>query len=194
MKDFKQTETDNTYNFCKPWFKKNKRIALDIGCDVFQFAGKLEKDFDKIHCFDFRDKFAQIKRYVSDPNKITFHQTGLGETSVTRYTKSGVGRIKAGEIPTSSSNLAVPIRTLDSFGLFDSVDFIKMDVEGYEPKIIQGGLQTIQKNKPVILCEINRGDFTAKHMLEEMGYTCADVYHKLGQPHDYLFVPDPILF
>ena len=187
MKDFKQQETDNTYDFCKPWLK-SKRIALDIGCDVFQFAGKLEKDFDNIHCFDFRNKFDQVKRYVSDPNKITFHHTGLGETLVTRYTKAGVGRIKAGDTPDGSSNIAVPIRTLDSFGLFENVDFIKIDVEGYEPKIIQGGLQTIEKNKPVILCEINRGDFTAKDMLESLGYKCVDVYHKLGKPHDYLFI------
>jgi len=42
----------------------------------------------------------------------------------------------------------------------------------------------------VILCEINRGDFTAKELLEGMGYRCADIYKKLGVPHDYLFVRD----
>jgi hypothetical protein len=49
-------------------------------------------------------------------------------------------------------------------------------------------MQTIEKNNPVILCEINRGDFTAKDLLENIGYKCVDVYYKLGQPHDYLFV------
>jgi hypothetical protein len=42
----------------------------------------------------------------------------------------------------------------------------------------------------VILCEINRGDFTAKELLEGMGYHCAGIYEKLGIPHDYLFVRD----
>lgn len=187
MGNFKQQETDNTYELCKKWFR-SKRIALDIGCDVFQFAGKLENDFEFIHCFDFRDKYSQIQNHITHIDKIKFHHTGLGETAVTRYTKSGVGRIKAGDVPTGSSNQAVAIRTLDSFGLFENVDFIKMDVEGYEPLIIKGATKTIESNWPVILCEINRGDFTAKELLEGMGYRCVDVYHKRGVPHDYLFV------
>ena len=76
--------------------------------------------------------------------------------------------------------------SLDSFD--EEVDFIKMDVEGYEPLIIQGGTKTISSNWPVILCEINRGDFTAQELLESMGYKLIDIYHKQGIPHDYLFV------
>lgn len=128
-----------------------------------------------------------MKRYVSDASKIHFHHTGLGETTDTRYTKPGVGRVKANE-RTSTSNLAVPIVTLDSFELFSEVDFIKMDVEGYEPLVIKGATKTICSSWPVILCEINRGDFTARTLLESLGYKCVDVYHKQGKPHDYLFV------
>ena len=65
-----------------------------------------------------------------------------------------------------------------------------MDVEGYEPLIIRGAVRTIESSWPVILCEINRGDFTAKILLEAMGYRCAGIYEKLGAPHDYLFVKD----
>ena len=175
-----------TYDFCRPHIK-SFRTALDIGCDEFMFAGKLEQDFDSIHCWDFRDKSAMMSRHVQDMDKINFHHTGLGETMDTRYTKAGVGRVKA-NTPAGNKNIAVPIVTLDSFELFDSVDFIKMDVEGYEPLIIRGATKTIKSNWPVILCEINRGDFTAKALLEDMGYRCVDVYHKQGKPHDYLFV------
>lgn len=184
--EFKQSEVNRTYEFCRPHVNKF-RTALDIGCDEFMFAGKLEQDFDQIHCWDFRDKSQQMSRYVNNTDKIHFHHTGLGETQDTRYTKPGVGRVKATE-QTNSSNLAVPIVTLDSFELFDSVDFIKMDVEGYEPLVIKGATETIRSNWPVILCEINRGDFTAKTLLEDMGYRCVDIYHKSNVPHDYLFV------
>jgi len=186
MLDFRQQETDKTYELCRRHLTRFG-TALDIGCDVFQFAAKLEKDFQHIHCFDFRNKTVQMKSFVNDTDKITFHHTGLGEKEVVRYTKPGVGRIKS-ETPNGNSLLQVPVKTLDSFGLFEDVDFIKMDVEGYEPRVIMGGMKTIEKNKPVILCEINRGDFTAKELLEDMGYRCVEVYHKLGNPHDYLFV------
>lgn len=183
---FKIAEVQATFDFCLPHLKQ-RRTALDIGCDEFMFAGLLERTFDTVHCWDFRDKSSMMKNRVRDISKVHFHHTGLGETTDIRYTKPGVGRVKS-ESPVGNSTLKVPIVTLDSFGLFEGVDFIKMDVEGYEPKIIMGAVQTIEHNSPVILCEINRGDFTAKDLLEKMGYSCVDVYHKLGQPHDYLFV------
>lgn len=184
--EFRQKETENTYNFVKPYLN-SCRVGLDIGCDVFQFAGQMELDFDHIHCFDFRNKWQQASTYINDLSKITFHHTGLGETADVRYSKPGVGRIKS-DTAVGRSTLRVPIVPLDSFGLFENIDFIKIDVEGYEPKILQGAMKTIASNSPVILCEINRGDFTAKEMLEGIGYRCVAVYHKLGIPHDYLFV------
>jgi FkbM family methyltransferase len=190
--EFRQGEINATYEFCRKYFGKTRK-AIDIGCDVFEFAGKLVNDFEHTYCFDFRDKSSQMGNHINDKSKVTFYHTGLGEKEITRYTKPGVGRIKADVEPVGNSNMAVNIRTLDSYDLGNEIDFIKLDVEGYEPKIIQGAMNTIKNNRPVILCEINRGDFTAKEMLESLGYTCADVYHKLGQPHDYLFVPDPIL-
>ena len=175
-----------TYQFCKPHIK-SFRTALDIGCDVFHFASQLEKDFEHIHCWDFRDKSSQMARVIKNPSKINHHVTALGEDSGVRYTKPGVGRIKSDRYG-GSNTLKVDVNTLDSYGLFSDVDFIKMDVEGYEPNIIRGAIRTIESNWPVILCEINRGDFTAQTLLEDMGYGLIDVHHKAGVPHDYLFV------
>ena len=184
--ELKLAEVQALYNMCRPHIR-SFRTALDIGCDVFHFASQLEKDFDHIHCYDFRDKSSQLKTAIEDTTKISHHVTGLGETQAVRYTKQGVGRIKSDQ-PIANSTLSVPITTLDSFGFFEKVDFIKMDVEGYEPKIIKGGLRTIMTNSPVILCEINRGDYEAKDLLEGMGYRCVDIHFKNGEPHDYLFV------
>ena len=44
------------------------------------------------------------------------------------------------------------MKTLDSFG-FEAVDFIKIDVEGYELPMIRGGEQTIKACKPNIVIE-----------------------------------------
>jgi hypothetical protein len=46
----------------------------------------------------------------------------------------------------------VDMRTLDSFG-YQFVDFIKIDVEGYERKVLVGGQKTIEDNHPVIVIE-----------------------------------------
>jgi FkbM family methyltransferase len=186
--ELKLVEVQALYNMCRPHIR-SFRTALDIGCDVFHFAAELEKDFQHIHCWDFRDKSSQMTRVINDPNKIFHHVTALGEDPGVMYTKPGVGRIKSDRYG-GSNTLKVEVNTLDSYGLFSDVDFIKMDVEGYEPNIIRGAIKTIESNWPVILCEINRGDFTAKELLESMGYELTDVYHKNGVPHDYLFIKD----
>ena len=41
----------------------------------------------------------------------------------------------------------VKTKTLDSFNL-SGIDFIKIDVEGYELHVLSGGRETIAKNKP----------------------------------------------
>ena len=43
--------------------------------------------------------------------------------------------------------------TLDSYSL-DCVDFIKIDVEGGELPVLQGAVNTIAKNRPILQCEV----------------------------------------
>lgn len=46
----------------------------------------------------------------------------------------------------------VPTRTLDSFELKD-VGFIKIDVEGHEIAVLEGGIETLRRERPVIVVE-----------------------------------------
>jgi len=53
----------------------------------------------------------------------------------------------------SSPTIQVPITTLDSFQL-DNIGLIKMDVEGFEKNVLEGGLETLKRNGyPKILFE-----------------------------------------
>src|SRR5437868_3085680 len=52
------------------------------------------------------------------------------------------------------SELPVPVRTLDSFQL-PHVDYIKMDVEHWEYKVLLGGQQTVLRDRPQMLIEIH---------------------------------------
>jgi len=51
-----------------------------------------------------------------------------------------------------SDGSAIPCLTIDSLPL-TSCDFIQLDVEGYEPKILAGAKNTIEKFRPVIAAE-----------------------------------------
>lgn len=47
----------------------------------------------------------------------------------------------------------VEVRTLDSYE-FENVAVIKIDVQGCEPKVLDGAIETIKKHKPIIFIEI----------------------------------------
>lgn len=51
--------------------------------------------------------------------------------------------------------LKVHCRPLDSFE-FDKVDFIKLDIEGYELFALHGAAMTLIRHRPIILLELNR--------------------------------------
>jgi hypothetical protein len=63
------------------------------------------------------------------------------------------------------------------------LDFLKIDVEGYEVEVINGGLETIKRFRPVMLIEVNepllkRYGRTPKQvhsLLDELGYDYSPV-------------------
>ena len=50
--------------------------------------------------------------------------------------------------------IEVETRTLDSYE-FDQLDFIKMDVEWFETRVLQGAENTIRKHKPILYIEVS---------------------------------------
>jgi FkbM family methyltransferase len=53
---------------------------------------------------------------------------------------------------TGYQRVTVPQLTLDSYG-FTDVDIIKIDVEGYELQVLEGAIQTIANNRPIVQIE-----------------------------------------
>ena len=63
----------------------------------------------------------------------------------------------------------IPLRTIDSFN-FHKVDFIKIDVEGFELMVLQGAIKTLTNFKPVLYIEIN------SHTLARAGVRSEDIF------------------
>lgn len=70
---------------------------------------------------------------------------------------------------------------------FTKLDFIKIDCEGYELDVLQGGQRTIQKYKPKMLIEINEMTLNRNNVKREDIYEWLDVagyvYHNIYPNH-----------
>lgn len=108
------------------------------------------------------------------------HNCALGETSHKRsiITLANVGANFLSE-PCENGNVqVVPL-------FLDKLNFIKMDVEGFEPFVIRGALPVIKKNKPIIFTEINHG------ALARYGFTKDDIIRPLTELDYTMQILDP---
>ncbi len=68
----------------------------------------------------------------------------------------------------------VPIRTLDSYSL--TPDIVKIDVQGQEPQVVRGGLETFRRAKPVTIIETPNAELVA-----QLGALGMDAYRWTGE-------------
>lgn len=118
---------------------------IDIGAAIGEYAANL--DFNKIYVFEPDKKLL----WTCQANLVNADKEDKAETfQVALSDKEGEDTIFVNGVEEFRK---VPVKTLDSFNLKD-IGFIKIDVEGFEEKVIRGGLLTIiSNNYPPILFE-----------------------------------------
>ena len=126
------------------------RTCVDVGACVGMWTRFLQKDFDQVVCFEPNPIFTRCwhMNIDSDSNAV-LHEVGLSDHAhSTNY------------LPDRPQNLSrtdkegvIQLCTLDSYEL-DCVDFIKIDVDGYEDRVLAGATNTINSHKPVINIEM----------------------------------------
>jgi len=126
------------------------RTAVDIGAHVGLWSRGLTEKFSKVICFEPCDEFADIL-LKNAPKVHALHRCALGlrEGHVAiqiEHDNTGCTHINRGK------EGLIPMFPLDHFKLTD-VDFIKIDVEGYELDVIKGATETLKNNDPIIIIE-----------------------------------------
>jgi FkbM family methyltransferase len=148
-------------------FIRNRRNAIDIGCRLGEYSRYLQNYFDMTYCFD-PNLWKQFSNNV-DLKKVTHFNCALGDENGTIEMSGGTHRFVEGKMK------KVSVFRLDDFEL-DKIDYIKIDVEGFERKVLAGGVQTIERDRPIVVIEQNEvrlpdeEPFAAKAWLEQRGY------------------------
>lgn len=130
-----------------------RRTALDVGANVGLWSRDLVKQFDQVIAFEPVDLFRQCLVKNVPAANLDIQSSALGDQNCFASIIVTEGNTGHSHIdPTSLGQGSIAVITLDSLNL-DSIDYIKVDCEGYEYRILQGAEITVKRNRPLIVVE-----------------------------------------
>jgi FkbM family methyltransferase len=160
---------------------KNKRTALDIGANVGLWSRDLVRHFEQVIAFEPVAMFREcLERNVTASN-ISVQSVALGDTEGQVNMIITEGNTGHTHVDPNSVNGDTKIIRLDSLDL-QNVDYIKIDCEGFEYRVLQGAKETIKRCRPVVVIEQkphemyskDYGQFAAIGLLEDWGMVRLD--------------------
>ena len=133
-------------------------IGANIGCHTLRFA-KLVGPEGRVIAFEPMEwAFSKLKRNVELNNfSIILEKAGLSnETKTEQICFKSSWPVDHKPIPEAQMENLVQLTTLDDYlkgKQFKNIDMIKIDVDGYEFKVLRGAAETLKTYKPVIIME-----------------------------------------
>lgn len=139
-------------------------VALDVGANIGAYTLLLAPRFSGVHAVEPNAAAAARLAALSLPN-VTLHRVGLssapGEATLFVPEHNGVPITGLGSLqsaPTSEglagSATTIRLETLDGLALDGPLAFVKIDVEGHELDVIDGGMAALARDLPPVLIEL----------------------------------------
>ncbi len=195
-------------------------VVVEIGAHIGSLTMVFSKLAKTVYAFEpTKESFDLLNKNISlnECKNVISKQVGVGDKIESTKigwignNNSGATILEGGMVTnevlssaengsTNSIETKIDLINLDVLTL-DRLDYLKIDVEGYEEKVIKGGLNTIKKFKPIIVMEC-MDDYSKKEPISklnlenkyksllDLGYT----YKILGKGNidknwDVLFIP-----
>jgi len=133
---------------------RQRRGAVDIGGHVGLWSWQMAMDFKRIWAFEPMPEHRQCYELnMQEFRNWTLFPYALGAAAGSVHVRTRTpGSSGDTGVDLTGNGLAVPMLTLDSFAL-NEIDFLKCDCEGFELFVMQGAVETLKRNKPVIIVE-----------------------------------------
>ena len=163
---------------------KNSKTVFDIGANtgIYSIASAINSPKSSVYSFEPVPKiFSRLNHNikinslenVQSQNYLVANYDGVQSLHIPRSKDIVTSASAAAGFRESTEEIDVPALTLDSFiesHQLSSVDLIKIDTESTEPSVLQGAMNTIERMRPTILCEVLHG------LTEAALHSCLDKF------------------
>jgi FkbM family methyltransferase len=124
------------------------KVVFDVGARADTDYIRLKPSIE-FHAFEPNPEFfGELVTNVGTRDKTYLNNFGLGDVEGTFGYNFGRQAFVNGEEPDLPTDTTFQIKTLDSYVAernVTEIDFLKIDTEGFDLKVLQGGLNTIDK-------------------------------------------------
>jgi FkbM family methyltransferase len=178
------------------------RIAVDVGANIGAVASEIARHARLTYAFEANPMPFHVLRRLRSRRLVPIWAAVGAATAEAEFviplsrkgpTNNG-GHLRNADAPGADAlMLAVPVVALDDLDLGD-VGFLKIDVEGHEPAVLDGARRLLERRRPTIFVEHEvshaGGDFGDVFLrLRELDYEGL-FFHQSGLRHLSEFDPD----
>lgn len=161
---FEQENLDLALTFVNKW-----DVAIDGGAHVGSWTRYMADKFNCVIAFEPKpENFECLVLNTVDCNNVILSKFGLSATehtgSLLQGNNSGCWHVGQGD--------DIKLRPMPDFG---ALDFVKLDIEGFESFALTGMYSQLEKYKPIVLIEEKELphkplNYDARRVLESLGY------------------------
>lgn len=182
---------------------RERAVFVDVGANVGQHTLFMSRHVAWVHSFEpWPWAYRKIEEKLADngvPN-VTVHRVGLSDTGGTlEYyapvsNNTGTGSFVSGYGQNNRALTDLPVVVGDDYfhaNAIDRVDIVKIDVEGFEDRVLAGLRSTVRRTRPVIVMEISgetRSRIGSRDGLHALLGDRWVSFRLDGRPHTYVLV------
>jgi FkbM family methyltransferase len=137
-------------------FIENFRHAVDVGAHCGLWSRVLSHCFTRVSAFEPLPVNRECFVMNVHSDGVRLHDCALGDKDE-MVTIEIPSECSGWSFVSAQGSLQASMRTLDSFA-FEILDFLKLDCEGYEYFVLEGGASTIRRLRPTIVVEQKPGN------------------------------------
>lgn len=158
------------------------KLVLDIGANAGIYSYWMSKAVGpggRVIAFEPQPEMIESLRKMRRSfgfRQLEIAETGLsdrpGEATLHRDLAHLGGASLERKLPQSNDSFTIPLTTLDAYIETHAdrpVSFIKCDVEGHEPAVFRGGMDTLRRDMPTLLFELHDAQLHETDLCDRLG-------------------------